>query len=84
METRTSQIIKSGIKNNSMYEKDAVICDATIDETNKYYALAEQYQSDCKVILEPMSIFDVSKSKPNKSQVKVEIIEDELVKKLTR
>ena len=44
METRTSQTIKSGIKNNSMYEK-AVICDATVDETNKYYVTAEQLQS---------------------------------------
>lgn len=80
METRTSQTIKSGIKNNSMYEK-AVICDATVDETNKYYATAEQLQSSCDNILEPMPIFDVSNVKYNGPKLIIEIPDNAYVLK---
>ncbi len=76
METRSSQIVRSGIKINSMYEKD-VICDATVDETNNYYAIADKIQNGCNPTFKPaIEYYDVSNVKYKGPKLVVEILDD--------
>ena len=55
-----------------MYEKD-VMCDATVDETNNYYALAKTIQNECNISKPAIEYYDVSNVKSKGPKIVVEI-----------
>ena len=60
MMTRTDNIVLNGIKENSMYQPNAVTCDATIKEMNQYYEKISAMQSEPQGEENKMEILDVT------------------------
>lgn len=59
METISEKTIKSGTKHNSMYESNAVVCNATTEEMEQFYIDTEGLTPKNEIIPNAMKRFDI-------------------------